>query len=73
MKFSAGTYTYLSNTPLILDLEHITISPTRIPFPVFVLSFFCWNVGCRMHTFGNLCIRCVHGFLEFEVGLYRDI
>ena len=27
-------YTFLSRTPLILDLEHITISSTRIPFPV---------------------------------------
>ena len=26
-------YTLLSTTPLIMDLEHITISPSRIPFP----------------------------------------
>ena len=27
-------YTFLLITPLILDLEHITISPPRVPFPV---------------------------------------
>ena len=27
-------YTFLPIYPLILDLEHITISPTRIPFSV---------------------------------------
>ena len=27
-------YTFLPITPLLLDLEHITISPTRIPFSV---------------------------------------
>ena len=27
-------YTFVSITPLIMDLEHITISPSRIPFPV---------------------------------------
>ena len=27
-------FTFLPTTPLIWDLEHITISPTRIPFPV---------------------------------------
>ena len=42
-------YTFLSRTPLILDLEHITIPPTRIPFPFLGLSiffvFFCWGGG----------------------------
>ena len=27
-------YTFLYITPLIMDLEHITLSPSRIPFPV---------------------------------------
>ena len=27
-------YTFLSITPLIMDLEHITVSRSRIPFPV---------------------------------------
>ena len=27
-------YAFISITPLILDLEHITLSPSRIPFPI---------------------------------------
>ena len=35
-------YVFLPLTPLILDLEHITLSPTTIPFPM--LGHLCWNV-----------------------------